>query len=199
MSARLRPAMPTDAALLARLSDMADEGLPRLFWEKLARDGADLWSVGAAQFARVVEDGGDGALIIAETGAETGVTTGASPSGGIWTYPMIDPGDPDAVPFADLAPLRRLKAHMRGDWYIDFLAVLPEHRGQGLGRRLLAGALEAARHAGARRIGLIALDSNQTAQALYGTAGFVAVASEPMLNAAWKTGAANALLMTRAL
>ena len=125
--------------------------------------------------------------------------TGAAPTGGVWTYPMTDPGDPDAAPIADLAPLRRLKRHMAGDWYIDFIAVLPEHRGRGLGRVLLAGALDAARAAGARRIGLIALDSNATAIALYGSAGFVAMASERLVNDAWKTGAQDAVLMTRAL
>lgn len=195
MSARLRPATCADAAVLARLSDMADEGLPQLFWAPRVTEGMDLWAVGAADFRDMFRDGPRGALIIAENGADTG----AAPSGGVWTYAMDPPGAPQDAPLPDLVPLRRLKARLVGDWYIDFLAVLPEHRGQGLGRLLLSGALDAARAAGARRIGLIALDSNATAQALYATAGFVAVASEPMVNAAWKTGATNALLMTRAL
>ncbi|MBB96702.1 MAG: hypothetical protein CML68_19155 [Rhodobacteraceae bacterium] len=187
----LRPARQADAALLARLSDMADEGLPRLFWQNDARPDHDIWAVGRDSFLRLLETDPPGQMLLTDSGL--------APTGGVWTYPMTDPGDPEAGDIPDLAPLRRLKAHVSGQWYIDFLAVLPEHRGRGLGRRLLTGALDAARSAGAARIGLIALDSNATAQALYTTAGFVTVASEPLLNDRWKTGARMAQLMTRAL
>ena len=191
MNPGLRPAAAGDAALLARLCDMADEGLPRLFWAREVTPQRDLWTVGAETFAQLVRQGPAGQMMLSDTGA--------APTGGVWTYPMTPPGRPETAPFADLAPLWRLKAHLAGDWYIDFLAVLPEHRGRGLGRVLLSGALDVARAAGARRIGLIALDSNSTALALYGSAGFVAVASEPLVNDAWKTGAESAVLMTRAL
>lgn len=56
------------------------------------------------------------------------------------------------------------------------LAVLPEERRRGIGRRLLAKVIESARARGAGRLMLeVALD-NSAANALYATAGFSQVA-----------------------
>jgi ribosomal protein S18 acetylase RimI-like enzyme len=55
---------------------------------------------------------------------------------------------------------------------IHGLAVAPESQRQGLGRRLLAAAIEEARRRGARRISLRVLAGNQAARALYASAGF---------------------------
>lgn len=52
------------------------------------------------------------------------------------------------------------------------LAVLPEHRGAGLGRRLLEAALELARARGARRMTLRVLGPNVVARRLYEAVGF---------------------------
>lgn len=56
--------------------------------------------------------------------------------------------------------------------HITNIAVLPEMRGQGIGRRLLNGLLRIARRAGAEGITLEVRPSNSVALALYESMGF---------------------------
>jgi [ribosomal protein S18]-alanine N-acetyltransferase len=58
------------------------------------------------------------------------------------------------------------------EMHINNLAVHPECRGQGLGRRLLAGTLAAGYAMGVRRATLEVRRSNVAAQRLYAAAGF---------------------------
>jgi len=60
--------------------------------------------------------------------------------------------------------------------HITTLAVDPEHRGRGIGERLLVALLEAAQDMGATRVVLEVRESNAIARALYGKYGFEAVA-----------------------
>jgi ribosomal protein S18 acetylase RimI-like enzyme len=52
------------------------------------------------------------------------------------------------------------------------LAVLPEHRGRGVGRALLAGVEQRARARGCCKLTLEVLDTNETARRLYARFGF---------------------------
>lgn len=52
------------------------------------------------------------------------------------------------------------------------LSVLPESRGQGMGRRLTAAAADLARASGAERMFLEVAEDNTSARALYARAGF---------------------------
>lgn len=61
-----------------------------------------------------------------------------------------------------------------GEYYIDTLAVRPEYRGLGIGRRLLMAATERGRALGLRP-GLLVDKSNPRARALYESAGFTMV------------------------
>jgi ribosomal protein S18 acetylase RimI-like enzyme len=56
--------------------------------------------------------------------------------------------------------------------YVEELYVAPEHRGQGLGRALLDGALELSRERGAGYIGLGTSTDDIAALGLYESAGF---------------------------
>lgn len=55
---------------------------------------------------------------------------------------------------------------------INGLAVDPERQGNGLGRRLIAAALDEARSRGARKVSLRVLASNARARRLYKACGF---------------------------
>jgi GNAT superfamily N-acetyltransferase len=56
--------------------------------------------------------------------------------------------------------------------YLEELYVVPARRGQGLGRALLEGAIEAAREAGATHMELGTSEDDRAARALYESAGF---------------------------
>jgi RimJ/RimL family protein N-acetyltransferase len=53
------------------------------------------------------------------------------------------------------------------------MGLLPEHRGRGIGRRLLVAALEAARRCGLERVGLDVFAGNTRARRLYENCGFL--------------------------
>jgi ribosomal protein S18 acetylase RimI-like enzyme len=58
------------------------------------------------------------------------------------------------------------------DAYLEELYVVPERRGQGLGRALLEAAMEHARERGAAHIDLGTSENDAAARALYESAGF---------------------------
>lgn len=58
------------------------------------------------------------------------------------------------------------------DAYLDELYVVPDRRGQGLGRALLEGAMDYARQRGAAHIDLGTSEDDVAARALYESAGF---------------------------
>lgn len=58
------------------------------------------------------------------------------------------------------------------DAHLEELYVVPERRGQGLGRALLDAAIDAAREAGAVRIDLGTEEADTAARALYESSGF---------------------------
>ncbi len=55
---------------------------------------------------------------------------------------------------------------------VEAVAVLPERRGRGVGRRMMAEALAQARQAGRRRVGLYVVEGNTPAVRLYTSLGF---------------------------
>ncbi len=60
----------------------------------------------------------------------------------------------------------------RPDAYIEELYVIPERRGEGIGRALLEATIEAARQAGATHIELTTGEEDRQARGLYESAGF---------------------------
>ena len=74
---------------------------------------------------------------------------------------------------------------------IHDLAVLPEHRGRGIGRRLLEAVAEKGRALGCCKLTLEVLENNQTARRVYDAAGF--------RQAVYRPEAGGALFMTKPL
>ena len=66
-----------------------------------------------------------------------------------------------------------------GDFYVRALAVDPDHRGRGIGTRLLGFLEQQAVAAGTRRIALDVAMKNQRAQALYERQGFTIAGESP--------------------
>lgn len=181
----LRPATSDDADLLARVIDMAGEGLPQVVWAGIGGPEADPWEVGRA---RALRDSGGFSwrnAVVAELGGR--------PAGAIVTYlPGPSPELPDADTPPVFAPLMALEALAPETRYINAMAVLPEARRQGV-----AQALMATPPPGARGTSLIVTDTNAAARALYARLGFAEAARRPLVAGRWRTAAREWILMTR--
>lgn len=172
LPAPFRRATPADAPDLARLIDLAGEGIPCWLWRQGAAPGQDPLDAGAARARR--EEGGFSYRNAVVAEAEGGI------AGMLLAYRL--PAAPDPRPALDdvapvLRPLIRLEWEAPGSFYVNAIAVFPGHRGQGYGRRLLALADDLARDAGADRVSLQVFEGNAGAVRLYRRLGFVETAS----------------------
>lgn len=61
----------------------------------------------------------------------------------------------------------------KGEWYLDSLVTHPDHRGQGIGKELMAAAFDRARREGMTVVGLNVDHDNPQAKALYERQGFL--------------------------
>lgn len=153
----IRPARQADAHDLARLFDMADDGLCHPVWAKAAREGQSAWDVGAAG-------------IVAGTGRHSlGNTVVATHrrrvAGACLSYEMT----PSLASDREASAFSVLKERILGDWYIDSLAVMPEARRLGLGHRLLEAA---AQRAEGRDLALIVFARNIAVKEFYSARAF---------------------------
>jgi ribosomal protein S18 acetylase RimI-like enzyme len=185
----LRLATEDDAAALADLVNFAGEGLPLHLWTGLARDGQDPWEVGRARQADkardgriVVLDAGDGAVA-----SLTGYAIGAEPV----------PIDADFPPL--LRPLQELENQALDSWYVNVLACYPQHRGRGIGSRLLAVAEQIARSDGKRRMSVIVASDNAGARRLYERHGYVETDSRACVKDGWATATEGWTLLVKRL
>ena len=132
-AAALRPARPGDAADLARLVELASEGLAGYLWARMAAPGED--AAGRRRPARAARD--EGAFswrnaVMAEIGGAV--------AGGLVTYRIGEAPEPlDALP-AMFRPLQALENRAPGTQYVNVLATYPAFRRRGVARALLAEA-----------------------------------------------------------
>lgn len=183
---RLRPARREDAPDLARLVDLASEGLAPHLWAEMAGPGETPLDVGTRRAER---DGGTFSwrnAVIAELGGAV--------AGGLVAYGIGEvPEPPEAQP-PMFRPLQELENRALGTFYVNVLATFPAYRRRGVGSRLLA---EAERRAGRRSLSLIVADGNLTARRLYEAFGFVEIGREPMVTEGWATASGAWVLMVR--
>ena len=189
----LRRARLDDAETLARLIDLAGEGMPSHLWAGLAQAGETPLDVGTQRAAR--EAGGFSyrhAVVADLDGTVAGMLIG---------YRQSDPydtGEMAAMPDM-IRPLVELEAEAPGTWYINALSVFPSHQGQGIGSRFLALADALAADAGARTLSLIVAGENTGAFRLYGRAGFRPAAVRPVVAFPGTVHRGDWILMTKDL
>lgn len=154
-----------DAADLARLIDIAGEGIPAWLWGRAAGDGQTALDIGIARARR--EAGG-----FSYRNAHV-ARMGDGVAGMVLGYPIENApeDDPDALP-APLAPFVALEKRSVGTWYVNALAVFPGDRDRGIGRALLGLAENRARHAGYDRVTLQVYQQNSGAVRLYEAMGY---------------------------
>ncbi len=182
----VRPATPADAADMARLVDLASEGMVRRFWAEMAEPGEDVFAVGARRAAR-----DEGAFSwrngwIAELG---GMVAGL-----LVGYRIGDAPEPvDEAP-AMVRGLVELENAALGSWYVNVLATYAPHRGCGVGTALLR---QATRLAEGTALSLIVADGNATARRLYEGFGFVEAERRPIVHDGWESDSREWVLMLR--
>lgn len=177
-SVTVRPAVPDDARVMARLIDIAGEGIPHYLWAGMAgRDESPL-DVGENRAKR--ESGGFSYrhAQVAEIG---GIVVGM-----VLGYPLAEPTAEECAAVAELPepirPFVELEHMAVGTFYINALAVFPGHRGAGIGTRLLDAAEQRARGARAGAMSIQVYSWNLGALRLYERIGFVSTAERPVLD-----------------
>jgi ribosomal protein S18 acetylase RimI-like enzyme len=188
------PATPDDADALAQLVNMAGEGLPLYLWEGMAEPGQTAWDVGRSRARR---DQGAFSYRNAITLRE-----GDRPDGAVIAcligYDI--PDKPEAIAKdmpAMFVPLQELENLAPGTWYVNVLATFPEHRGKGLGGRLLEYAEAAARAAGRHGLSVIVEDANSGARRLYERCGFRETARRRIVKDDWISAGTEWVLLVK--
>jgi len=189
LEAPFRRGHPDDAHVLAELVNYAGEGMPLHLWTGMAEEGQSGWDVGVARARR--ETGGfsyRNAIMIEADGAPAGCLIG---------YAIPEKVEPIPSDFPPLVrPLQELENLAPGTWYVNVLAVRPQHRGQGLGGKLLELAERIGRAAGARGMSVIVADRNEGARRLYEQHKYKEAAKRAMVKNGWSVESDNWLLMT---
>jgi ribosomal protein S18 acetylase RimI-like enzyme len=189
----IRDATRKDCLELARLIDIAGEGLPFYLWQQMAAPGEDPWKIGQQRAAR---DSGGFSYRNSAVAEVDGMIVGA-----LVGYPVADEPeavDPDSTP-PMFVPLRELENLAAGTWYLNSVAVFPEARGMGVGSELMHCAEQKAAELGLRGLSLIVAGANQGARKLYERLGYREVSSLPMVKEQWQCPSENWVLMIREL
>ena len=170
----LRPARKEDAPALRRVFELASEGLAPWVWAQSARPDADADQIGLESMQKKIDKAAPGTILMAEIDGQV--------AGGVVTYDIGDePEEIEADTPPVFVPLIELENMAPRTHYVNALAVFPEFRGRGIGRRLLRAALA---HQGPNGMSLIAEDSNSMALSLYASEWYVETARRPTVPAA---------------
>lgn len=169
----IRPAGQEDAAALAKLIDIAGEGIPSWFWRQQCTKGQTPLDIGTNRAQRATGGFSYKNALIAET---NGTPLGMVLSYAIYDAPTDEPDDlPD--PIAPFVALEKLSVET---WYINALAVFPEHQGKGIGAELMTAAENRARTEGLDAVSIQVYGQNAGAARLYRRLGYAQTATSPV-------------------
>ena len=187
LSRSVRPATPADAADMARLVDLASEGMVRRFWAEMAEPGEDVFAVGARRAAR--DEGAfswRNAAIAELGGAVAGLLVG---------YRIGDAPEPvDEAP-AMVRAARR--ARERGARQPGTSTCWRPMRRTAAAASATALLRQATRLAEGTALSLIVADGNATARRLYEGFGFVEAERRPIVKDGWESASREWVLMLR--
>ena len=161
----VRQAEAGDAADLAKLIDIAGEGIPSWLWGQSCQAGQTPLDVGVERARREVGGFSYKNALVSEKGG--GVL------GMVLSYPIDEAptGDPGDFP-APVVPFVELEAQSVGTWYINALAVFAGAREAGIGTRLLYAAETQAAAAGYPAMSIQVYSQNTGAFRLYQRLGY---------------------------
>jgi GNAT superfamily N-acetyltransferase len=159
-----RQATREDCTRIARLFMIASDGLAEYIWSRIEAPDLSLLEIGERRYAREDTAFSYQNCLVAEKD-DTVI-------GMVHSFSMQKPaadgcsGEVDPV----LAPYTELEDY--GSLYVSAVAVFHEHRGLGIGTRLLEEARRRARTLGLGRLSLICFEKNARAMCLYRRLGF---------------------------
>lgn len=187
-SPTIRSATLADVPVVTDLTNMAGHGMPLWLWTEMAAPGEDPWEVGRRRRAARIDD--SQIYVIDEGAGAIACLTG-------YAQPAAPEPIPDDMPPV-FRPLQELENLAPASWYVNVLAVLPAHRGRGLGSALLTKAEEVAAGADLDRLSIIVESANTGAKALYERHGYREEARRPVVDgAAWGADSTHWLLLTK--
>lgn len=162
---KIRKAAASDAADLAKLIDIAGEGIPSWLWRQNCKPSQDPLDAGEERARR--QSGGfsfRNALVVEDRTTILGM---------VLSYPIdeVPDHDPEDLP-APIVPFVELEKHSVGTWYVNALAVFAGHRGDGLGRQLLDAAESIASASGYHDMSIQVYAQNTGAVRLYKQTGY---------------------------
>lgn len=184
-----RIAEAKDARPLARLVNLAGEGLPLHIWSTMAAPDQDPWEVGRR---RQAEKAQEGQIYV--------VDFGEGPVASLTGYAIGPTPEPIGAALPALfRPLQELENLALNSWYVNVLACFPETQGQGIGTHLLTLAEKIAADRGISRMSVIVSDDNHGARRLYERVGYAEKARRRCVSDGWQTGIQNWVLLTKEL
>jgi len=191
LPAGYRVARPEDAFSMAKLVDIAGEGLPFYLWTGMASDGQSPWDVGQERARR--ESGGfsyRNTIVREYSGQVVASLVG---------YSLDD--EPQPTDYSNMppmfVPLQELEDMAPGTWYVNVLATFSEFRGKGYGSELLSLAEAIARECAKRGLSIIVADTNTRARSLYERLGYREQAQRPMVKEKWQHPGENWILLLK--
>ncbi len=187
-SPQFRAASKADCLAIARLYSIASDGIADYIWSKHAAPGEDPLLTGQRRYEREGTDFSYQNCTVVEDDGEI--------LGMLVAFPMhIDPA------YVEEDPVLRPYAILEEDdsYYICGVALVPGHRGLGLGSMLMARAEQDARRLGYTKLSLIVFARNQRAKALYERLGYREKIREPIVPHPLIHYTGDALLMVKQL
>ena len=187
-----RPATADDSRFIASMIELSSDGIASLEWQEESENtpGLDAMDIGSRQYAGADGDYSYRNCVIAQAQAPVGM---------ILSFPITAENlstDAKPPPYAadDIyAPYKYLEAE--NSWYICGVAVVPEYRKFGIGRRLIEMSLEQGRQRGFDNASLIAMASKTRLIAFYESLGFVITRRAPIVEHPGIRASGDAVLM----
>lgn len=174
--------------------DQASEGMSSWLWAQDAEKGQSAQDVGMNRARR--ESGGfcyPNATLLESESKVAGMLVAYKLPNEIDVAAELE-GVPDF-----LAPIIELECLAPGSFYINAIAVYPEHRSKGFGSLLMNEAERQALDQGLDTLSLVAFEDNVGAVRLYKRLGFSIAGSRPTVAHESVSHAGNEILMTRKL
>lgn len=165
MTTSIRQAVAADAHQLAKLIDIAGEGIPSWLWQKSCQDDQSPLDIGTQRAQRLEGGFSFTNAMVAESDGDI--------AGMVLSYPIEveSDDDPNDLP-APIAPFVELENQSVGTWYVNALAVFPAHRNRRIGASLMQAVQTCATQNGYGRLSIQVYAQNTDAVRLYQRLGY---------------------------